>query len=256
MSSSTSTVYLVTGTNRGIGTHFRYIAASRPNAFVYAGVRDVSKAAALDELSKKHPGRISVVKCVSADVEGNAQLAKEIQARHGRVDTVIANAAVARVETTVLDTPAKELDEHFTVNVVGTAVLFQALHALLKASPSPRFIPISSASASIGGPMMPLPVRVATYGASKAALNYITRKIHFENEWLVAFPLAPGVVNTDSAKAAMANDTTGVFDSLREHITLQTPEEAAKALVDLIDRATREKEGGEFVDVDGGRIPW
>jgi NAD(P)-dependent dehydrogenase (short-subunit alcohol dehydrogenase family) len=35
------------------------------------------------------------------------------------------------------------------------------------------------------------------YSASKAALNSLTRKIHFENEWLVAFPLNPGPVATD-----------------------------------------------------------
>ncbi|KJA17378.1 hypothetical protein HYPSUDRAFT_146577 [Hypholoma sublateritium FD-334 SS-4] len=259
--SSPSTVYLITGSNRGIGLGLvGYIAASRPNAFVYAGVRDPTKAVALEALSNVYPGRIAIVKCVSADAEGNALLAKKIQKRHGRVDTVIANAAVARVETTVLETPAKELEDHFTVNVLGTVVLFQALHSLLKASPAPRFIPVSTAAAPLAGPMTALPVRVAAYGASKAALNFITRKIHFEKEWLVAFPLAPGAVDTDAgwviAQAAMANDTIGAFGAVLENFTVQTPDEAAKALVDLIDAATRKKEGGEFVDVDGSRIPW
>ena len=36
-----------------------------------------------------------IVKCVSADVEGNATLAKEIEERHGHVDTVIANAGMS-----------------------------------------------------------------------------------------------------------------------------------------------------------------
>ncbi|KJA23333.1 hypothetical protein HYPSUDRAFT_201362 [Hypholoma sublateritium FD-334 SS-4] len=246
--SSPSTVYLITGSNRGIGLGLvGYIAASRPNAFIYAGVRDPTKAVALEALSNVYPGRIAIVKCVSADAEGNALLAKKIQERHGRVDTVIANAAIARVVTTVLETPAKELEDHFTVNVLGTVVLFQALHALLKASPAPRFIPIRS---NDGAP----PPYAAT--SSKAALNFITRKIHFENEWLVAFPLAPGAIDTDAAQAAMANDTIGAFGAVLENVTLQTPDEAAKALVDLIDGATRKEEGGEFVDVDGSRIPW
>ena len=58
-------------------------------------MRDITKASALEELRQKYPGRIGIVKYVSADAEGNAQLAKEIQAKHGRVDTVIANAGMS-----------------------------------------------------------------------------------------------------------------------------------------------------------------
>ena len=59
---------------------------------MYAGARDPSKATELEDLSNKYPGRITIVKCVSADAAGNADLAKIIKERHRRVDTVIANA--------------------------------------------------------------------------------------------------------------------------------------------------------------------
>ncbi len=68
-------------------------------------------------------------------------------------------------------------------------------------------------------------------------------KLPFDRRWV-------------TAQAAMANDTIGAFGAVLENVTLQTPDEAAKALVDLIDGATRKEEGGEFVDVDGSRIPW
>lgn len=58
----------------------RYIAALRPHAFVYAGVRDVTNAAVLEDCFNKYHGCISFVKCMSADVEGNAQMAQEMQA--------------------------------------------------------------------------------------------------------------------------------------------------------------------------------
>jgi NAD(P)-dependent dehydrogenase (short-subunit alcohol dehydrogenase family) len=35
---------------------------------------------------------------------------------------------------------------------------------------------------------------VTAYGSSKAAVNYIVRKIHFENPDLIAFPIHPGYV--------------------------------------------------------------
>jgi NAD(P)-dependent dehydrogenase (short-subunit alcohol dehydrogenase family) len=50
--------------------------------------------------------------------------------------------------------------------------------------------------ASIGD-MGSLPLKSAAYGASKAAVNYIVRKIHFENPGLIAFPMSPGWVQTD-----------------------------------------------------------
>jgi hypothetical protein len=66
------------------------------------------------------------------------------------------------------------------VNVNGPLVLFQATYPLLKASTaSPKFVPISSLAGSItDGTQMS--VLALPYSTSKAALNFVTRKIHFE----------------------------------------------------------------------------
>ena len=58
------------------------------------------------------------------------------------------------------------------------------------------------------------------------------------------------------AKEAIASDTTGIFAELLEKMSLLTPEAAAKALLSLIDGSTRDKDGGEFINVDGAKIPW
>lgn len=49
----------------------------------------------------------------------------------------------------------------------------------------------SSALATITG-MELRPFSMSAYGASKAFGNYFIRKIHFENEGLVAFAMDPG----------------------------------------------------------------
>lgn len=68
------------------------------------------------------------------------------------------------------------------VNVVGTFVLFRASYELLKSStPSPKFIAISTGAGSIEYGAA-LPVGFVPYGVSKAALNYLARKLHFEYE--------------------------------------------------------------------------
>lgn len=79
------------------------------------------------------------------------------------------------------------------MNTIGPLVLFQATIGLLKKSGKPKFVVVSSIMGSIElAPSMP-PITV--YGSSKAAVNYIVRRIHAENPELIAFPLHPGYVN-------------------------------------------------------------
>jgi NAD(P)-dependent dehydrogenase (short-subunit alcohol dehydrogenase family) len=69
------------------------------------------------------------------------------------------------------------------VNVTGPIILFQAFYHLLKASAHPKFVPITSVGGSLAvTPQVPL--RSTCYCSSKAMLNWVVRKIHFENEWL------------------------------------------------------------------------
>lgn len=80
----------------GLGLVTR-ILEKHDHAFVYAGARDPDHVSSLRNLQIKYPERIALVKCVSADVKGNTTLAREIEKRHGRLDTVIANAGTSLV---------------------------------------------------------------------------------------------------------------------------------------------------------------
>lgn len=92
--------------------------------------------------------------------------------------------------------PISEVMEHHRTNTIGSLVLFQAVEPLLRASIAlPRFIVLSSSLGSIGD-MEKVPEVSTAYGSSKAALNYIVRKIHLEYPYLIAFPLHPGCVKS------------------------------------------------------------
>ena len=65
------------------------------------------------------------------------------------------------------------------VNTNGPLVLFQATYALLRASAEPKFIVISSAVGSITLGAN-LPFNIYAYGASKAAVNWVARKLHHD----------------------------------------------------------------------------
>ncbi|KJA16559.1 hypothetical protein HYPSUDRAFT_47274 [Hypholoma sublateritium FD-334 SS-4] len=235
---SETTVYLVTGSNRGLGLGLvTRILDKHEHAFVYAGARDPDNAPSLQNLQVKYPDRMSVVKCVSADVEGNTALAREIEKRHGRLDTVIANAG------TICDTTGDAsnisvalLEEHFRVNVIGTIVLFQAVHGLLKKSISPRFVPIGSGVGCLDG----------------NSTKYLAGGLAY-----VAFPLAPGAIDTDMLRSSVAADTTGYLEKLYgKNTSVPTVEAVSSSLINIIDKSTRVNDGGKLIRVDGTQIPW
>ena len=90
----------------------------------------------------------------------------------------IANAAIGTDwrKTNELDTNVHL--QHLNVNAVGPLILFQALYPLLLKRNTRKFTTISTIAGSITNP---LPIPNATYGSSKAALNFITRSIHNEH---------------------------------------------------------------------------
>ncbi|KAF9024456.1 NAD(P)-binding protein [Hymenopellis radicata] len=245
MSPSTK-VYLITGANRGIGLAMLNEIASNnadKDVAIIAAARDISSQAIAD-ISRKYPGKIHALKYIAGDVENNKVLAQDIEAKFGHVDTVVAVAGISNYLGTVLETPVDQFRDHFEVNAVGVAVLFQALYNLLKSSKEPNFTAF-----------IQMPAGMACYGASKAALNYIVRRIHFENEWLICFPLAPGIVDTDMSRLNRSLDKTGSLAQIQDAMSIPG-ETAARMLVGIVEDATREKDGGEFVNIDGTKIPW
>jgi len=244
-----STVYLISGANRGIGFGLVTALAARDNVVVFAGARNPSAAKDLHALAQKYPGRVHIVKLTSGDKAENEAAIAEVKTTAGRLDVVIANAGISQYYGTSLVTPTEEMHVHYEVNVIGTLVLFQAAWPLLKASPSPKFVPISSGAGSIaeGAPM---PVGMLAYGASKAAMNYLACKLHFEHPELVSFPINPGGVATDLATFGFSQD------KVLATVPLITVEESASGILKVVDESSREKDGGKYLNYDGTISGW
>ncbi|KDQ18728.1 hypothetical protein BOTBODRAFT_29104 [Botryobasidium botryosum FD-172 SS1] len=243
------TVYLVSGANRGIGLGLVTALASRDNVVVFAGARNPPAAKDLHALAEKYPGRLYIVKLTSSDKPENEAAIAEIKAIAGKLDVVIANAGISQFYGTALATPIEEMRIHYEVNVIGTLVLFQAAWPLLKMSASPTFIPISSGAGSItegAGTGM----GVTAYGVSKAGLNYLARKLHFEHPELICFPMSPGAVTTDLAANAARSD------DIIKAIPAMTVEESTTGILKVLGGATREKDGGKFLHYNGSVRAW
>ncbi|KAH6972796.1 hypothetical protein BKA56DRAFT_592832 [Ilyonectria sp. MPI-CAGE-AT-0026] len=242
---------LITGANRGIGKALFKAWACRPNHTVIAAVRDPDSESskALHSFALGRGSKAILVKIDSASEADFPTAIETLRSQHGieKLDLVIANAGISNYFGKATVTPVQQMLDHFTINAVGPLLLFQATSGLLSASPTPKFVAISSGAGSIGG-MDKLMVENTAYGSSKTALNFITRKIHFENSHLIAFSINPGWLQTDLGNHAA--QSSGLQ---------QAPvavEDGVNGIVNVIDKATREKTSGRFWSWDEQELPW
>ena len=189
-----SQVYLVTGASRGLGKGFVAALLQRPDTTVIAAVRDTASAPErLSNLAAGSGSKLIVVK-IDSESDTDAQTAVQtLEAGHAinHIDVVIANAAAAAPGAKVSDISINDIRQNFQVNAFAPLLLFQATWPLLQRSKSPKFIGISTCVATIGK-MQDWAWPIASYGSSKAAMNYLVRKMHFENDELVTCVVHPG----------------------------------------------------------------
>ena len=217
-----SVVYVISGASRGLGYSVTERLAQRPDALIYATARDPSKAEQLQQLASKY-ANIRVLKLrVDSDADHTAAAA-HVQAEAGRVDVVLANAGIAdptAFKLTSTQSP-DQLREHFEVNTIGPVRLFNAFFPLLSKSSNPKYIVVSSVAGSVGSASSAAlaPFLTATYGASKAATNYVTQRIFIEHPNIVAFPLQPGWVQTEMGnKAASSRGKTAAPITIEQSV--------------------------------------
>lgn len=181
--------------------------------------------------------RLILVKIDSEALPDPKTAIESLTSMHGitALDLVIANAGISTEYPTVAEADPQVVMKHFSVNVLGPLMLFQAVRPLMLEAKHPIFMAMSSAAGSIGGIEL-APVPNAAYGTSKAALNYLTRKIHFENDSICSICMHPGWVQTDMgisaavkfgipgglAEVSVEDSVKGVVSVVRTHASYLT----------------------------------
>jgi len=129
------------------------------------------------------------------------QLSGWMRERYGRVDAIVNNASTAPDlwgigGTTDLSPVAEALD----VNLFGAWRVIQALLPLLRSSPRPRIVNVSSESGAIALMSGGHPA----FSVSKAALNALTRTLAGElyRDGILVNAVCPGPVTTDGARSS------------------------------------------------------
>jgi len=188
-------VAVVTGGNRGIGLEVcRQLAAL--GYAVVLGSRDLRKG----ELAAKEidPEGERVTPChIEVDNSVNvAALGGWVRERFGRADALVNNASTPPDQWVIAgNTDLSPVAEALDVNLFGAWRVTQALLPLLRVSPRPRVVNVSSEGGSIALMRGGRPA----YSVSKAALNALTRLLagEFYRDGILVNAVCPGWTSSD-----------------------------------------------------------
>lgn len=216
-------IALVTGASRGIGRAAALMLA-REGAHVIAVARNVDALESLDDAIKSSGVKdgATLVPLDLRDHTGIGRLGQSIEARWGRLDILVGNAAVLGPITPLEHITPEKWRELLDVNVTANWSLIRALSPLLRAaSAGGRAVFITSGAARSAKPFW------GGYAMSKAALESLVKIWAAENvrTALRINLFNPGATRTGMRAAAIPGE---------DPMTLPTPETVAEALLPLL----------------------
>jgi NAD(P)-dependent dehydrogenase (short-subunit alcohol dehydrogenase family) len=231
-------IALVTGASRGIGCAAAVMLA-KAGAHVVAIGRVVGALEELDDAIKAAGGTATLVPLELRDHDGIARLAAALNERYGRLDILIANAAVAGPSSPLGHVEPKEWDDVFAINVTANWHLLRHMDPLLRASDAGRVVVVTSGAAANA------PAYRGPYSASKAALEALGRTYAAET---VSTPVRvtmfdPGPTRTRMRARIMPGE---------DPTTLPTPETVADTMLPLC--LASHNETGKLFDYGAGKL--
>lgn len=216
-------VALVTGASRGIG-YFLAKELAAAGAHVVAVARTVGGLEELDDEIKAAGGQATLVPLDLTDMAGIDRLGGAIHERWGKLDVLVANAAILGVIAPIGHVEAKVFEKVMAVNVTATWRVIRSVDPLLRLSDAGRAILMSSSSAHSARAFW------APYAASKAAVEALARSWADETR---NFALRVNCVDPGATRTAMRAQAVPGEDPS----TLPHPREIAARIVGLADPA-------------------
>ncbi len=166
MTDLTGQVALVTGASRGIGAAIAEALADAGAHVVLTG-RDPRALEAVEQRIFDAGGAATIAPVDLADADGIARLANAIAERWHQLDVLVHCAAVLPELTAVRDIDQTQFSKALTLNVLATQALIARFDPLMKASPDPRLIYLTSSVATAPRAYW------GAYAASKAAAEVL-----------------------------------------------------------------------------------
>lgn len=195
----------ITGANKGIG--FETAKQLLENGFsVFLGSRSLENGiTAVERFKKQGFKNVTAVQLDVTDEDSIKSAFEEINKQTTTLDVLINNAGInGGSPYTALEASSEQYINTFDTNVFGVARVTKVFIELLRNSPEPRIVNVSTSVGSLtlqSDPTWPAYdyAKYAVYGASKAALNMYTVHLAYELKD-TAFKInavCPGYTSTD-----------------------------------------------------------
>ncbi|MFN1215756.1 SDR family NAD(P)-dependent oxidoreductase [Chryseobacterium kwangjuense] len=197
---------LITGANKGIGFETARQLLEH-GFFVFMGSRNIENGAeAIKKLKAEGLTNVELVELDVTDLHSVRTAREEIGKKIDVLDVLINNAGIngGSAPYTVLDATGEEYLNAFHTNLMGTANVSQIFIDLLKKSPEPRIVNLSTSVGSLSlqsDPEWPAYhyAKYGVYAISKAALNMYTIQLAYElrDTNFKVNAVCPGLTKTD-----------------------------------------------------------
>lgn len=195
----------ITGANKGIGFETAKQLLQK-GLYVYIGSRNLENG--LQAVEKLNAENLTNVEAIQIDVTDDNSVKNartEIGKKTDTLDVLINNAGInGGAPYTALEASSEQFLSAFNTNVFGVARVTQAFIDLLKKSPEPRIVNVSTSVGSLTLQSDPNWfgynfAKYAVYGSSKSALNMFTVHLAYElrDTPFKVNAVCPGYTKTD-----------------------------------------------------------
>ncbi len=244
----TGKVALVTGGSRGLGAVTALALAEQGADVAISYVASADKAEAVVASLKEKGVRAIAIHSDQADMTAAKPLVDQVVAAFGRLDILVANAAIA-VQGKPVDDPDLDivnLDRQWQINVMGTVATTRAAAPVL--SNGGRIILIGSGL----GTHVPF-AGMADYAGTKSALSGYAKGVARDlgSRDITVNVVQPGVMPTDMAAAVLGDGVPEALMNLHAIRRIATLEEVS-ALVCFLAGPNGGYITGGVIDVAGG----
>jgi NAD(P)-dependent dehydrogenase (short-subunit alcohol dehydrogenase family) len=199
-------IVLITGANRGIGKATAKLVAAT-GARVIMACRNVSRSlAAADEVRRaagRRAARVDLLELDLASIDSITAFAESVKTGYERIDTLINNAGLFS------KAPSRTKDGFeltMGTNFLGPFLLTNLLLPLLRKSPDPRIVNLSSSAFRFGNisriPVNPIkPYHgFLSYASSKLAMLLFTLELALKAKGIAVNAIHPGIIDTGIQK--------------------------------------------------------
>ena len=215
---------LVTGASRGIGAATAEALAAAGAHVILTG-RDAKALEAIEERIHAAGGTATIAPVDLTEPDGVARLALALGQRWQALDILVINAAVLPQLSSVADIEQRGLNQALTVNVMATQALIAHFDPLLRKSPDPRVVGLTSTVAQAPRAYW------GAYAASKAAFEVLLDC--YAQETAKVSKIRVAIVNPGATRTAMrARAYPG-----EDPASVKPPEAVAERLVALLGEA-------------------